>query len=223
MPAISFAVVLDFLPVTFLDTSVPIELVTLVTTAPTTAPNIPFRRPPPFPDFFALAASFAAFSSASAAAAASAAALTAANAALAAEKEGLEKENAKLADENDKLAKALADAENNSVLKEVGPAAFYFEIGQTTLSQKELEHLDFYLKNVLPNVDGKKATVITGSADKKTGSTKRNQYLCEKRAEYLKNLLVEKYGIDAGSYVVNTTIAADGDANLSRAVIISFE
>lgn len=158
-----------------------------------------------------------------AAAAASAAALTAANAALAAEKEGLEKENAKLADENDKLAKALADAENNSVLKEVGPAAFYFEIGQTTLSQKELEHLDFYLKNVLPNVDGKKATVITGSADKKTGSTKRNQYLCEKRAEYLKNLLVEKYGIDAGSYVVNTTITADGDANLSRAVIISFE
>ena len=158
-----------------------------------------------------------------AAAAASAAALTAANAALADEKAALEKENAALADKNAELQKALADAEANSGLHEVGPAAFYFEIGQTTLSKKELEHLDFYLNNVLPNVKGKNVTVITGSADKKTGSSKRNQYLCEKRAEYLKNLLVEKYGIDASNFVSKTTIATEGDAALGRAVIISFE
>ena len=158
-----------------------------------------------------------------AAAAASAAALAAANAALADEKAALEKENAALADKNAELQKALADAEANSGLHEVGPAAFYFEIGQTTLSKKELEHLDFYLNNVLPNVKGKNVTVITGSADKKTGSSKRNQYLCEKRAEYLKNLLVEKYGIDASNFVSKTTIATEGDAALGRAVIISFE
>lgn len=158
-----------------------------------------------------------------AAAAATAAALTAANAALEDDKADLQKENAALADENAKLAKALEEAEGRSVLQEVGPAAFYFEIGQTTLSKKELEHLDFYLKNVLPNVDGKKMTVITGSADKKTGSSRRNQYLCEKRAEYLQNLLVEKYGIDTRDYVLKTSIVTEGDAALGRAVIISFE
>lgn len=158
-----------------------------------------------------------------AAAAASAAALTAANAALADEKAELEKKNAELAQANDELQKALEDAKANAGLTEVGPAAFYFEIGQTTLSKKELEHLDFYLSNVLPYVKGKSVTVITGSADKKTGTSKRNQYLCEKRAEYLKNLLVEKYGIDATDFKVNTNIATEGDAALGRAVIISFE
>ena len=158
-----------------------------------------------------------------AAAAASAAALTAANAALADEKAELEKKNAELAQANDELQKALEDAKANAGLTEVGPAAFYFEIGQTTLSDKELAHLDFYLSNVLPYVKGKSVTVITGSADKKTGTSRRNQYLCEKRAEYLKNLLAEKYGIDATDFKVNTNIATEGDAALGRAVIISFE
>ena len=158
-----------------------------------------------------------------AAAAASAAALTAANAALADEKAELEKANADLAQANADLKKALEDAEANAGLTEVGPAAFYFEIGQTTLSDKELAHLDFYLSNVLPYVKGKTATVITGSADKKTGTTRRNQYLCQKRAEYLQNLLSEKYGIDASSFKVNTNIATEGDAALGRAVVISFE
>lgn len=154
------------------------------------------------------------------AAAASAAALAAANAALEAEKEDLKKANDELAGKNSDLEKALEDATG---LKEVGPAAFYFEIGKTTLSAKELEHLDFYLKNVLPHVKGKTVSVITGSADKKTGSAKRNQYLCEKRAEYLQNLMVEKYGIDASAFTVRTNIANEGDAALGRAVIVSFE
>ena len=158
-----------------------------------------------------------------AAAAASAAALTAANAALEADKAELEKKNAELADKNATLMKALQEAEGKSVLQEVGPAAFYFEIGQTTLSQKELAHLDFYLSNVLPHVDGKKAAVITGSADKKTGSAKRNKYLCEKRAEYLQKLLVEKYGLDVSTFNVRTNVSADANAALSRAVVISFE
>ena len=158
-----------------------------------------------------------------AAAAASAAALTAANAALADEKAELEKANAELAQANADLKKALEDAEANAGLTEVGPAAFYFEIGQTTLSDKELAHLDYYLSNVLPYVKGKTATVITGSADKKTGTTRRNQYLCQKRAEYLQKLLSEKYGIDASDFKVNTNIATEGDAALGRAVVISFE
>jgi outer membrane protein OmpA-like peptidoglycan-associated protein len=149
-----------------------------------------------------------------------AAALKAANAALEAEKAELAKANAELAGKNSDLEKALANA---SGLKECGPAAFYFEIGKTTLDKKELEHLDFYIKNVLPFVKGKKVTIITGSADKKTGTTKRNEYLSKKRAEYLQNLISEKYGIDASNFDVRKTIATEGDASLTRAVIVSFE
>ena len=157
------------------------------------------------------------------AAEASAAALAAANAALAADKKGLQDENAALAAKNKALEAENAELANNQGLENVAPAAFYFEIGQTKLSVKELEHLDYFMNNVLPYVKGKKATILTGSADKKTGTARRNQQLCEKRAEYLKKILAEKYGVNVGDYVINTNISAEGNPELQRAAIISFE
>lgn len=154
------------------------------------------------------------------AAAATAAALTAANEALQADNDQLKKD---LDTKNQELADAIKQAEEQSILQSVEPAAFYFEIGKTTLGQKELEHLDFYLKNVLPYVKASKVTVLTGSADKQTGSAKRNQVLCEKRVEYLKNILIEKYGIDPSGFVVKTQVTSEGTASLNRAVIVSFE
>lgn len=156
------------------------------------------------------------------AAEAAAAALTAANAALAAENSKLNEENDALKAENGKLADAVKEAEANTGITEVGPAAFYFEIGQTKLSEKELAHLDFYMSNVLPNVKGKNATIITGTADSKTGTAKRNQYLCKKRVEYLQKILVEKYGIEADSFKTATSIIP-GSSALDRAAVISFE
>ena len=88
---------------------------------------------------------------------------------------------------------------------------------------KELEHLDYFMNNVLPYVKGKKATILTGSADKKTGTARRNQQLCEKRAQYVKDLLNQKYGIDTADFVFNTNVSAEGKAELQRAVIVSFE
>ena len=160
------------------------------------------------------------------AAAATAAALTAANAALEAEKKELQKANADLTSKNNDLERALADAKAKAEmagLKDVEPAVFYFEIGKSVLSSKELEHLDFYIKNILPNVKGKTLTVITGTADKKTGTTKRNSALSQQRADYVKNLMAEKYGIDVSQFEVRTLLPTDGDASLNRAVIISFE
>ena len=160
-----------------------------------------------------------------AAAAASAAALTAANAALAADKAKLQKDNDALEAENAKLQKALAEAlDNASGLKNVGPASFFFEIGKTELSAKELKHLDFYLANVLPNVKGGKVTVVTGTADSNTGYAKRNEYLSKKRAEYMMNLLKEK-GIATENIVVKNAVvkAANGQAAFDRAVVVSFE
>ena len=159
------------------------------------------------------------------AAEASIAALTAANAALAADKAGLENENAALQAKNAQLAEDVKTAENNAGLKEVGPASFFFEIGQTELSKKELKHLDFYMQNVLPYVKNGKATVVTGTADSNTGYAKRNEYLSKKRAEYMINLLQTKYGIDTANIVVKNSVikAAKGAAAFDRAVVVSFE
>lgn len=154
---------------------------------------------------------------------ASAAALAAANAALAASNKELQDENAALAAANKNLQDENKELAANQGLEEVGPAAFFFEIGQTKLSTKELEHLDFYLNNVLPNVKGNKVTVLTGSADSKTGTSKRNKYLSEKRVDYVKNLLTEKYGIDTDSFDIKATVVSEGNPELSRAVVIAFE
>ena len=118
----------------------------------------------------------------------------------------------------------LSRAAENAGLKEVGPASFYFEIGKTELSEKELKHLDFYMQNVLPNVKNGKATVVTGTADSNTGYAKRNEYLSKKRAEYLINLLQTKYGVDTENIVVkNQVVKATGKAMFERAVVVSFE
>ena len=148
-----------------------------------------------------------------------AAALTAAN-------QVLEADKAKLAKQNEELNAEVVELRNKPVkaaLEDVGPASVYFEIGQATLSQKELQHLDFYLKNVLPNVGDKKVAVITGSADSKTGTVRRNKYLSQKRVDYVMNILAEKYGIEADRFQVRTQVANEGEAALNRAVIISFE
>ena len=158
------------------------------------------------------------------AAEAAAAALTAANAALAADKAKLQKENGALEDENAKLADELKKALADTGLKEVSPASFFFEIGKTELSEKELKHLDFYMQNVLPNVKNGKATVITGTADSNTGYAKRNEYLSQKRAEYMINLLKEK-GVNTEKFIVKNSVvkSAKGEAAFDRAVVVSFE
>ncbi|MBE6217036.1 MAG: hypothetical protein E7124_03215 [Bacteroidales bacterium] len=157
------------------------------------------------------------------AAEAAAAALTAANAALAVDNADLQKGNAALEAENAKLQKALADAAANTGLNEAGPAAFYFEIGKTELSAKELKHLDYYMNNVLKNVKGGKATVITGTADSNTGYAKRNEYLSKARAEYVADLLKTKYGVEVDNVKNAVVKAAKGQAAFDRACVISVE
>ena len=171
------------------------------------------------------------------AAAASAAALEAANAALAAEKAALEDEKAalenekaelkkandELADKNNELEKALSEVQPNYGAEKVDPATFYFEIGKETLTQKELDKLDAYLQEILPKIKGKTNMIVTGSADRQTGSAERNSYLSLKRAEYLMKLMVEKYGVDTSSFEVRTVISAEGAPSLSRAVKVTFE
>ena len=133
----------------------------------------------------------------------------------------LERENArlknKIADLENQLApfKNLVDGqtylfENGRFTavdaKVASPATVYFDLGSSKLSEREKAHLEYFAHNV---VDANTELVLTGSADKQTGTSSINQKLSEKRCETVKNLLVDKFGAAAG----NIETVANGDRN----------
>jgi outer membrane protein OmpA-like peptidoglycan-associated protein len=135
----------------------------------------------------------------------------------------LEKENAAL---KDKIAQLEAQKPDtvyaaSEASKVVTPATLYFNIGETKLASRELAHLDYYAQNVLANSDQK--ITVTGYADKQTGTAKRNQYLSDQRAKYVKNLLVKKYGVSEDNITVKGEGASNSpfkSASLNRVVVI---
>ena len=131
----------------------------------------------------------------------------------------LEKENAelknKIADLENQLApfKNLVDGqtylfENGRFTaveaKVVSPATVYFDLGSAKLSEREKAHLEYFAGNV---VDANTELLLTGSADKQTGTHKGNQKLSEQRVDTVKNLLVNKFGATAA----NIETVANGD------------
>ena len=131
----------------------------------------------------------------------------------------LEKENAdlknKIADLENQLApfKNLVDGQTYLYqngrftaieAKVVSPATVYFDLGSAKLSEREKAHLEYFAGNV---VDANTELLLTGSADKQTGTHKGNQKLSEQRVETVKNLLVNKFGASAG----NIETVANGD------------
>ena len=133
----------------------------------------------------------------------------------------LEKENADLKNKIADLEKQLAPFKNlvdgQTYLFENGrftavdakvasPATVYFDLGSAKLSEREKAHLEYFANNV---VDANTALLLTGSADKQTGTSSINQKLSEKRCETVKDLLVNKFGATAG----NIETVANGDRN----------
>ena len=146
----------------------------------------------------------------------------------------LQEENAMLSASNGKLnkevkaLKAKADKPAFSAtdfFEEMGPAVVYFNIGQTVLDDKEMQHMDFIAKNILEKVDQETQIHITvaGTADGTTGTLKRNQYLSKARGEYIMNLLTQKYGISKERIVLHPeVISKPANPALSRTVTITF-
>ena len=99
----------------------------------------------------------------------------------------------------------------------------YFNIGESELPVKERLHLDYYVKTVIANVDENRTIVITGTADKNTGSASRNRKLAEKRVQYVQDLLVNKYNIAPSRIVAKSEVvnAKSADAPLSRSIVIA--
>lgn len=152
-------------------------------------------------------------------------ALEAANAALETENMNLKKKNTDL-NKTVKNLKAEAAAELEAAYVEMQPVTVYFSIGRSVLDELELQHLDFYARNIIEkvNADPEVSIVVTGSADSNTGTAKRNKSLSEARGKYIVNLLADKYGIDENRVVTESEVVkAKANPEMDRAVIISFK
>lgn len=97
-------------------------------------------------------------------------------------------------DLNDQLAAARKQKPATVTTVESAPMAIFFEIGKADLTDKELINLGYMAEIIKKSPD--KTFKVIGSADKATGSAKRNQQLSQMRAEAVCNALVEKFGVD---------------------------
>ena len=152
------------------------------------------------------------------------AALEVANASLENENIKLEKANKKLMKENSNL-KALPAVEETDFFTGLTPATIFFNIGEATLGEKEMAHLDFIARNLIARADQDTNILITvmGSADGNTGSSRRNQHLSEARGKYVFDILTSKYNISPERLTIKTEVVKKAaKPELSRSVVISF-
>lgn len=137
----------------------------------------------------------------------------------------LRAQNGRLASENKQLADELLAAKNRKVEPKTvvfaSPVALFFKIGKAKLDAKGLVNLEYYA-NLIKSAEGKVFTIV-GSADKVTGNKAYNQKLSEKRADYVYDMLINKFGVPADRLVKK----AEGDTNnrfkqalLNRVVIL---
>lgn len=158
-------------------------------------------------------------SEAYAAATAAAAALAAANAALAdqngklkAENEALKNRPAQVIDKTEYVNKALNTT----------PGTFYFIIGKATLNEKEAAHLDFYINNAVANAPAGSKFVVTGYADKATGTKAINEKLAQQRAEYVAKLLKAKGVSEDDITIANGGAVTGPNPVLLRSAVVEF-
>lgn len=154
------------------------------------------------------------------------AALEIANSSLKADSQKMSQINGALQAENEELKKQISQLPDYAVFfEDMEPAVLFFEIGQSKLGEKEMAHLDFFAKSLIAKADSLTKLNITllGSADSNTGSMKRNKNLSQARAQYVCDILTQKYGINPDRLVVKSeVIKADQKPEMSRAVILSF-
>jgi len=90
----------------------------------------------------------------------------------------------------------------------------YFYINQTTLNFSEMHHLDNYVMNTLA-IEPNHVFKVTGSADRSTGTEDKNKELSRARAEYVKNLLIKKYGVNPKNIITSSVVT---DKNIEAAL-----
>lgn len=134
-----------------------------------------------------------------------------------------------LKSENDALKRDLVAARNKKpeiiVKKEPGfvpRLVVVFNIGKSNISKKEYMNIEAMAKGIKSNSD--KVFTVTGYADKGTGSAEYNMKLSKKRAEAVRDLMVNEFGVPASQLKVDYKGGVDNmfydDAKLSRVAIV---
>jgi outer membrane protein OmpA-like peptidoglycan-associated protein len=135
-----------------------------------------------------------------------------------------------LKNENAALKQQLANAGKTKAVEKIvektsllaSPMLIVFPINQSTLSKDARVNIGFYAK-VIQKGDPKAVYVVTGYADKGTGSAKRNEELSKERAQAVYNALVNEFGISPSQLTTEAPGGVDNlyynDPALSRAVI----
>lgn len=96
-------------------------------------------------------------------------------------------------------------------------AIVYFEKGKSKITEKQMAPIDFFVNN-LGNTGEK--ILITGSADTSTWNDADNMKLAQKRADAVKAVLVEKYGIREDDIDTEAVLDVFEDPVSSRSAIL---
>lgn len=96
-------------------------------------------------------------------------------------------------------------------------STIYFDLGEYTISDRELARLDYFVSGIERRDVSLK---VTGSADTKTGSEPRNKFLAEKRAQAVKDVLVNKYGFKSENITTETILDIFSVPESSRVAVV---
>lgn len=99
----------------------------------------------------------------------------------------------------------------------VGSTIITFPIGSAALSSVEKAKVAAFAKSL----DKDTLVQIVGSADTKTGTETRNFALAQNRANVVKNVLVNEFGISADRISVDTKMDATGTVETDRSAILT--
>ena len=132
--------------------------------------------------------------------------------------------------ENEALKRDLVEASNKKpevvVEKQMVPGmtrlVVVFNIGKSNISKREYMNIEAMAQGMKENSD--KVYTVTGYADKSTGSAEYNMKLSKKRAEAVRDLLVNEFNVPASQLKVDYKGGVDNmfydDAKLSRVAIV---
>ena len=111
------------------------------------------------------------------------------------------------------------------VKKEAGFILRYvvvFNIGMSNISKREYMNIEAMAKGIKANPD--KTFTVTGYADMGTGSADYNMKLSKKRAEAVRDLMVNEFGVPASQLIVDYKGGVGNmfydDAKLSSVAIV---
>jgi len=107
-----------------------------------------------------------------------------------------------------------------TVIKEVEremivPEILYFDLGKATLGDRELARLEYYAENTFKKTQ---KLLVTGCADLGTGSKEVNDRLSRLRAEYVKGVLVDRFGYNASNIETKADVMP-GDAPIKGRIV----